>query len=287
MTPSDFGVRHPDAQWRFMIALWRLGWLRKMEIFNLVWGDYQPNFGRLLVRSTKTEHVEGCDYRFVPLREIEPYVVNAFQVAYPRLRTSIPAFQRSSVPAFQRISGSADQRMLTRYTRSNSNLDKPYRKIILKAGLLPWLKLFQNLRSRSETQWMKEGTRADLVANWIGYSVKIQRQNYLQHIEEDIHSFNATNRGTLCGTANDGNGQNRPVGCSLPGFVSPNENAIGQRFSTSVPLKLNTTKAKYPGRDLNPHAPFGTPDFKSGASTNSATRAFQRVQVLLTEVWCC
>lgn len=210
----------PDAQWRLMIALWRLGGLRKMEIFNLVWADYQPDYGRLLVRSTKTAHVEGCDFRFVPLRDIEPYVIDAFQAAYPKGKRSVPS----------------DQPMLTRYSRSNSNLDKPFCKIVLKAGLLPWPKLFQNLRSSCETQWIKEGARADLLANWIGHSVKIQRQNYLQHTEEDIHSFNATKSGT----PNDGNGQNRAADGSLPVIVSPSKNAGEQRFSTSTSPKLNT-----------------------------------------------
>lgn len=165
-------------------------------------------------------HVEGCDFRFVPLRDLEPFFRNAFQAAST-------GRQRSAA---------SDQAMLTRYARSNSNLDKPLRKIIIKAGLLPWPKLFQKLRSSCETQWIKEGARADLVANWIGHSVKVQRQNYLQHTEEDIHSFNATKSGT----ANDGNGQNRAADGSLPVIVSPSKNAGEQRFSASTSPKLNT-----------------------------------------------
>ena len=56
--------------------------------------------------------------------------------------------------------------------------------------MIPWAKLFQNLRSSCETQWLKDGERADLVANWIGHSVKVQRMNYVQETEEDIEAFN-------------------------------------------------------------------------------------------------
>ena len=55
--------------------------------------------------------------------------------------------------------------------------------------MVSWPKPFQNLRSSCETRWIKDGERADLVENWIGHSVKVQRKNYLQHTEEDIESF--------------------------------------------------------------------------------------------------
>jgi hypothetical protein len=57
--------------------------------------------------------------------------------------------------------------------------------------MVPWPKLFQNLRSSCETQWLKQGERADLVANWIGHSVKVQNKNYVQQTDDDIESFNA------------------------------------------------------------------------------------------------
>jgi len=77
--------------------------------------------------------------------------------------------------------------IITRFSASNSNLDKPFKKIIERAGLKP----FQNKRSSCETQWLKDGERADLVANWMGQSVAVQNQYYVQHTAEDIEAFNA------------------------------------------------------------------------------------------------
>ena len=164
----------PDAQWRLMIALWRLAGLRKMEIFNLTWGDVQWNLGKLLVHASKTKHIEGCDMRFAPLRDIRPFLEEAFQYALPKGQRSLPA----------------DAPIVTRFNRTNFNLAKPFQKIILAAGLTPWGKLFQNLRASCETQWLKDGERADLVANWIGHSVQVQRSNYVQYTDEDVESFN-------------------------------------------------------------------------------------------------
>lgn len=157
----------PDSQWRLMIAMWRLAGLRKMEVFDLTWQDILWDQGKLRVRPTKTSHIEGCEMRYVPLRDVRPYLDVAFAEAEE-----------------------GSQNVITRFSVSNSNLDKPFRKIVEAAGLVPWPKLFQNLRSSCETQWLKDGERADLVANWIGHSVKVQRLNYVQETEEDIEAFN-------------------------------------------------------------------------------------------------
>jgi len=164
----------PDAQWRLLIALWRLAGLRKMEVFNLTWGDVLHEQGKLRVRSTKTEHREGCEQRYVPIRDVARYLEDAFQNALPDGKHTMPA----------------DEPIIRRFSASNSNLDKPFKAIIESAGLVPWAKLFQNMRSSCETQWLKDGERADLVANWMGHSVKVQRQNYVQHTQEDIEAFN-------------------------------------------------------------------------------------------------
>jgi hypothetical protein len=160
---------------------------RTLEVFSLKWGDVLWEQGKLLVRIPKTEHHEGCDIRFVPLRDIREYLQDAFQDALPAGQHRLPA----------------DAPIITRVSRANSNLDKPFVKIVESAGLVPWPKLFQNLRASCETQWLKEGERADLVANWIGHSVTVQRKNYVQHTDDDIHSFNekpAFKSGTHSGT---------------------------------------------------------------------------------------
>jgi integrase len=159
----------PDAEWRLLVALWRLAGLRKMEVFNLRWSDVNWDSCKLLVRSTKTAHHENCDIRFTPLRDVLPYL-----------------------EAVHHQAKDGAEFIITRFSKSNSNLDKPFRKIIENAGLIPWAKLFQNLRSSCETQWLKEGARADLVANWIGHSLKIQNKNYVQQTDDDILSFNQT-----------------------------------------------------------------------------------------------
>ena len=223
LTPGDTSKlleAAPDAQWRLLISLWRLAGLRKMEVFSLTWGDVKWDQRKLLVRSQKTAHREGCEMRYVPIRDVQQYLEDAHHAARPAGKQSLPA----------------DQRVITRFSRSNSNLDKPLRKIIEAAGLMPWPKLFQNMRASCETQWLKQGERADLVANWIGHSVTIQNRHYVQHTDDDIDAFNAKpsfGGGTPGGTVDTRNGAKRPKVAHEDTRLNTKKNAGEQVFSCS------------------------------------------------------
>jgi integrase len=210
----------PDAQWRLLIALWRLAGLRKMEVFKLTWGDVLRDEGKLRVHSSKTAHLDGYDVRYVPIRDVREYLEDAFQLALPSGKRSIPP----------------DAPIITRFSSSNSNLDKPFRLIVEAAGLVPWPKLFQNLRASCETQWLKDGERADLVANWIGHSVTVQRKNYVQHTDEDVDAFNAKpafKGGNPGGNIEQRNGAKRPKVATQVATSDASKNTVEQRFSTS------------------------------------------------------
>ncbi|MCA9049640.1 MAG: site-specific integrase, partial [Planctomycetaceae bacterium] len=196
-----------------------LAGLRKMEVFNLEWPDILWEQGKILVRSTKTRHHQGCEFRYVPIRDVIPFLRAAWAQNGGRCKT-----------------------IITRFSQSNTNLDKPMKVIIDRAGLKPWPKLFQNMRASCETQWLREGERADLVANWIGHSVKVQNMNYVQHTDDDIAAFNARagfKSGSECGSVVDGNGRNRREGVSHLNCISPAKNVETQHFiDSNAPQRL-------------------------------------------------
>ena len=84
----------------------------------------------------------------------------------------------------------ADHPVITRFSDTNSNLDKLFKAILHRAGLVPWPKLFQNLRASCETEWLNEGHPAHVVAAWIGHSVKVQRDSYAQITDGHFERFN-------------------------------------------------------------------------------------------------
>ena len=59
--------------------------------------------------------------------------------------------------------------VITRYRQANSNLRTQLKRIIRKAGLKPWPKLFHNLRSSRQTE-LAQSYPLHVVCEWIGNS---------------------------------------------------------------------------------------------------------------------
>lgn len=151
----------PDAQWRLLFALSRYGGLRcPSEHLALKWSDIDFEHNRILVHSPKTEHHVGGESRLIPLfPELLPYLLEVF-----------------SQP-------DAGEYVITRYRHTNANLRTQLERIIRKAGLKPWPKPFQNLRSTRETE-LAETWPEHVVCAWIGNTVAVARKHYLQVTDE-------------------------------------------------------------------------------------------------------
>ncbi len=152
----------PDAQWRLLFALSRYGGLRcPSEHMALKWADVDWDKGRILVRSCKTEHHVGGESRMLPLfPELRPYLLEAFEEAEP-----------------------GTEYIITRYRGAGVNLRTQLERIIVKAGLKPWPKLFQNLRATRETE-LAESWPEHVVTKWIGHTSAVARKHYLQVTDE-------------------------------------------------------------------------------------------------------
>lgn len=81
--------------------------------------------------------------------------------------------------------------IITRYRDGNQNLRTQLHRIIERAGLEPWPKPFQNLRSTRETELCNEFP-SHVVCKWIGNSEAVAAKHYLQvtdeHFEKAIDS---------------------------------------------------------------------------------------------------
>lgn len=152
----------PNAQWRLLFALSRYGGLRcPSEHLSLRLADVDWARGRVTVRSPKTEHHAGGESRVIPLfPELRPYLEEVWNQADP-----------------------GTVHFITRYRDTNQNLRTQLQRIIEKAGLKPWPKLFQNLRSTRETE-LAERYPMHVVCKWIGNSEPIAAKHYLQVTEE-------------------------------------------------------------------------------------------------------
>ena len=147
----------PDVQWRLIIALARYGGLRTpSEALALKWEHINWQHMRIIVPSPKTEHHAGKDCRIIPLfPELHPLLMEAFEQAEP------------GVPW-----------VITRYRSPSCNLRTQFERILNRAGVSPWPKLFHNLRASRATELCDEFP-AHVVAKWLGHSENIAREHYL------------------------------------------------------------------------------------------------------------
>ena len=74
--------------------------------------------------------------------------------------------------------------IITRYRDGNANLRTQLERIIRKAGLKPWPKLFQNLRSARRNRVGGKLSDARCLCEWIGNSAAVAAKHYLQVTDE-------------------------------------------------------------------------------------------------------
>lgn len=154
----------PDDQWRLLFALSRYAGLRcPSEHLALTWADVNWAEGRMMIRSSKTEHHEGKGSRQIPIfPELRPYLEDVWESAEP-----------------------GTVHVITRYRGANSNLRTQLERIIRKAGLSSWPKLFHNLRASRATELANEYP-AHVAAAWLGHSTVIANKHYWQVTDSDF-----------------------------------------------------------------------------------------------------
>ena len=173
----------PDAQWRLIFALARYGGLRTpSETLLLRWEDVNWDTLRMIVHSPKTAHHEGRAFCVVPI----------FPGLYPHL---LAAYEEAK---------QGTQYVITRYREPGLNLRTKLIRILTKAGLTPWPKLWQNLRATRQTELAKDWP-GHIVCAWMGNTQAVADEHYLQVTDEDYSR--AAQNATQYPTAQGGNEQ--------------------------------------------------------------------------------
>jgi integrase len=163
----------PNAQWRLLFALSRYGGLRcPSEHLALTWADIDWERNRMTVRSPKKEHHEGKESRVVPIfPELLPHLEAAYDEAEEGVTHVI------TIGNIRR----------DRYANPRSTMQK----IVKRAGLKVWPKLFHNLRASRETELAAEFPM-HVVCEWIGNSPKVAHEHYLRVTDADYEKAATT-----------------------------------------------------------------------------------------------
>ena len=174
-TEKLIAVSNPT--WRTIIALARYGGLRcPSEVLMLRWENVDFATNRMTVSSPKTEHHEGRAYRVVPIFGVlRQCLEDAHELAEAGEVYVVGGKQGDTYRASSQGQGGW----------VGTNLRTTFEKILRRAGLAQWPRLFQNLRSSRETELMQNHP-IHVVSAWLGNTPKIAIAHYLQTLEADF-----------------------------------------------------------------------------------------------------
>ncbi len=143
-----------DNEFKLLIALARYGGLRvPSEIVGLKWGHVNWETSRIEITDTKRKRT-----RIIPIFE--------------ELRPHLEAWW------WDEASDGAEY-VIPSYRDANRNIRSRLIRTIKRAGLTPWCKPWQNLRSSRETE-LADRFPIQVVTAWIGNSVAVAKRHYLQ-----------------------------------------------------------------------------------------------------------
>lgn len=156
----------PTQEAKLMLALCRLGGLRREAARTLPWSGYATD-------SYGQRHIVGIDWE---KRRIK-LVGNHKGRKYPkRFREAPirPLLYRILLKAYHNAEPGGES--ITRL--GPNNLDRMARTITKKAGLPKISKFYQSLRSSCENDWKIKGHAEVTYCGWAGHSPKVSRKSY-------------------------------------------------------------------------------------------------------------
>ncbi len=147
-----------DNEWRLIFVLSRYGGLRcPSEHLGLRWQDIDWERGRVTVHAPKTEHHAGHESRVIPL--------------FQEMREPLDIAFTNAEPGAEFV--------IQRLRSGSQNWRTQMKRFITRAGLKPWPKIFQNLRSTRQTE-LEEFLPSHAVTAFMGNSRPVAERHYLQ-----------------------------------------------------------------------------------------------------------
>jgi len=166
----------PNDEWRLLVALSRFGGLRiPSEAFLLRWQDVLWSENRFVVHSPKTEHHVGKATRLVPIfAELKPYFETLFfDPSTDGTEFVLPTLARD-------VSKSPE-------SWRGINLRTQFERIIKRAGVESWPRLWHAMRSSRQTE-LAQRFPEHVVCKWMGNSRRVADEHYLMVRDEDFAS---------------------------------------------------------------------------------------------------
>jgi integrase len=146
----------PDNDWRLTFALPRYAGMRfPSEFRELKWSDVDWENSRFIVYEPKVEHHPGRGHRTVPISvELRPHLERAYAER-----------DEDAVYVVPRV-------------RVTSNLGTHAKRLVKKAGVAVWPKLFVNMRGSCSDDLERRGIPEKAINAWIGNTARLRSKHY-------------------------------------------------------------------------------------------------------------
>lgn len=145
----------PDWRWRLVFSLARWGGLRvPSELARLKWADVMWDLKRIRVHGKTGPRV-------MPL--------------FPELLEPLNAAWDNAKEGAAKV---------LPWVEEDSELRKDLQRIVSRAGLDIWPRIFHNLRSSRQTELEDQGYPSHVVSRWMGNTPQVARKHYLQLTDE-------------------------------------------------------------------------------------------------------
>ena len=169
-----------NSTWKAIVGLSRFGGLRcPSETLSITWGDIDWEKGRMSIPEPKVEHHEGRGVRSCPL--------------FPELRTILETlFQESTIdgkyPSPESfVIDKPEYRAAAMRPGgwANANLRTQLLKIMRRAGVAPWARLFHSMRASRQTE-LERSYPLHVVCSWLGNTEAVAKKSYLLVTDGDF-----------------------------------------------------------------------------------------------------
>jgi integrase len=208
----------PDNDSRLIFAMPRYGGLRfPSEVENLKWSDVDWENSRFTVHEKKVEHHPGRGRRVVPIFEgLRPHLQRAYRERTPGAIYVVPR------------------------ARGGRNLGTQAKRIIAKAGIAVWEKLFVNLRGSCSDDLERRGIAEKAINAWIGNTARMRHRHY--------HSVRPEDWAAVTGTAEKNPAPNPAPSTPVTGHQEPSSVHDAREKSLDV---VKDAETHYPRQGSN------------------------------------
>ena len=222
-------ICNPD--WKVIVGLSRYGGLRTpSETLSIKWSDVDWENSRLSIPEPKVEHHEGRGVRQCPL--------------FPELRTILEEARKLASMDSEYIVDKPAYRAAanTGTGWKNANLRTQFIKILKKADVSPWKRLFHSMRASRQTE-LERQFPLHVVCAWLGNSPKVAQRSYLLVTEEDFRmAASATPNHAKIGQGNEVDSREIKT------------TRASQKHGTKTTPQATASNAQEPAKTLGKHA---------------------------------